>query len=168
MKKYVIGVFSDEEILTDALKSVHSAGLKIHDVYSPFPLHNVDDLLGIKRSKLTYVCFGGGLIGLLIAIFFQIYTQAFSWPLIIGGKPFNSLPAFIPIGFELTILFAALITTGAFLYKSNLFPGKDELFLDIPATDDKFVIAVEVQDNESNIKDLLLKFNAEKINSKEV
>jgi len=144
-KNFLLGLFEDEEHLVNASKELNEKKIPIFDVYSPFPIHGLDDLLQIKRSRLPIICFVAGLIGLSVGIWFQIWTSKVSWPLNVGGKPFNSFTAFIPVAFEITILFGALITVSAFFFRSRLFPGKEVHLPDIKVTEDTFVLAVELE-----------------------
>jgi hypothetical protein len=95
--------------------------------------------MGLRRSRLTWVCFLAGLTGGSSALAFQVWTSAVSWPLNIGGKPFASYPAFVPVTFELTVLSAALVSAAAFLFRSRLFPGRRSAPLP-RVTDDRFAL----------------------------
>ena len=144
-KNFLLGCFEDEEHLVNASKELREKKIPIFDVYTPFPVHGLDDLLEIKRSRLPIICFFAALVGLGVAFWFQIWTSKVSWPLNVGGKPFNSFTAFIPVAFEITILFGALVTVAAFFFRSRLFPGKDVDLPDIRVTEDTFVLAVELE-----------------------
>ncbi|MFY1829728.1 DUF3341 domain-containing protein [Myxococcus fulvus] len=137
----LIGYFEKEEQVLEATRAVREAGHDLRDVYTPYAVHGLDDAMGLKPSRLTWVCFVGGLTGCTLALSLQLYTSVVSWPLNVGGKPFNSLPAFIPVTFELTVLFAALSTVAAFLIRAKLFPGNKRPTLP-RVTDDRFAIVV--------------------------
>lgn len=117
--------------------------IEMYDIYTPFPVHGLDDAMGIKRSFLPYITFLAGTGGLLFAVFLQVWTSAFDWPTIIGGKPYISWQAFLPISFELTVLFAAHTTVIAFLVFNKLFPGKKAVIMHEDQTSHAFVIAME-------------------------
>lgn len=138
----LVGYFDSEEKVLDATRAVREAGYSLHDVYTPYAVHGLDEAMGLKPSRLTWVCFGAGLLGGSLALALQLYTSVVSWPLNVGGKPFNSFPAFVPVAFELTVLFAALITVGSFLARVKLFPGNRRAALP-RVTDDRFAIALE-------------------------
>ncbi len=142
-RKLIFGVFEDEEHLIEAGKSLRDYNIPILDIYTPFPVHGLDELLEIKRSRLPIITFFACLFGCLVAIYFQVWTSKYSWPLNIGGKPFNSFVAFIPVAFEITVLMGALITVAFFLYRCGLFPGKKETILDANMTNYSFVLAIE-------------------------
>jgi hypothetical protein len=158
-KDFVIAIFECDEKLLHTTEKVVSKNIDIYDIYTPFPVHGLDEAMGIKRSILPYVTFAAGMTGLLLALGFQIWTSAFSWPTIIGGKPFISLPAFIPITFEITILLGAHTTVAAFLFMNKLYPGKKPVIIDQGQTDDKFIMAIEK--SKTNVDDVtsLLKEN---------
>ena len=112
------------------------------DAYSPYPIHGIDELLGIRRSRLTIVCFLGGLLGCAIGLAAQYWTSAVNWPLDVGGRPFDSLPAFVPVGFEMTVLCGGLATAFLLLVRSRLWPGKKRTPALERITDDRFALVV--------------------------
>jgi hypothetical protein len=139
------GVFGHEAQLLEAVSDSHAQGLEVIDAYSPYPIHGIDELLGIRRSRLTLVCFFGGLVGLLLGLGFQYWTSASDWPLNVGGKPFDSLPAFIPVAFEMTVLFGGLSTALALLLRSRLWPGRKSTRI-AGVTDDRFALVIARRD----------------------
>ena len=153
-KKFLIGIFDDEEVLVKGATTLVRKGYSIYDIYTPFPVHGLDDLLAIKRSRLPYVTFVAGGLGLCFAMLAQSWISAVAWPINVGGKPFLSIPAFIPITFEITVLFGALITVAAFLAVSKLIPGQQAVLLDDRQTDDKFVLALDNSSDSLDIKTL--------------
>ncbi len=150
---FIVAVFDKEENLSASARGIRGAGIDIYDIYTPYPIHALERVMGIQRSRLPYVCFGAALGGCLLALAFQVWTSAVDWPLNVGGKPFNSFPAFIPIAFEITVLLGGLITTAAFLARSELFPAKNVLplkdlmkspkLLHGRITDDHFAMVIE-------------------------
>lgn len=137
----IIATFSDEGALLAAVRAVRTAGVAIDDAYTPYAVHGLDEAMGLRRSRLTWVCFLAGLTGASIAIGFQVWSSTVSWPLNVGGKPFASVPAFLPVTFEFTVLSAALISAGAFFLRSRLFPGRRSTPLP-RVTDDHFALVV--------------------------
>ena len=168
-KNYVLGVFDDDELLLDAIKKVRQSGIKIHEVFSPFPVHGIDDALGYKRSRLSIAAFAFGLLGTTLALVMQIGMMTVDWPMNIGGKDFLSFPAFIPVTFELTVLLSAFGMVGTFFVISNLKPwGRPRIF-DLRITDDKHVMAVDLAKNkltEEDIKKVLQDSGAQEVNNK--
>ncbi len=166
---YILGVYDDEDVLLKAIKNVREGGVKIHEVYSPFPVHGIDDVLGYKRSRLTIVAFMFGLLGTSLALTMQFGMMTIDWPMIIGGKDYAPVPSFIPVTFELTVLLASFGMVGTFMIISNLKPwGKAKLF-DKRITDDKHIVAIDLGKNqleESAIGNLLSNSGALEVNKK--
>ncbi|MEX2371701.1 MAG: DUF3341 domain-containing protein [Bacteroidales bacterium] len=143
--KLVSGYFLDEQDLVNAVKFLTKKQVKILDVFTPFPVHGLDGLLGLKKSNIPLVGFIFGMIGAVGAFAFQTWVFTKSYPLNIGGKPFFSVPTFIPVIFETTILFAAMGMVFAFLIRSKLGPGAENRIYDKRITDDHFVILLEAE-----------------------
>ena len=137
-----VGWFENEEDILAATRAARKAGLLVHDTYTPYAVHGMDEAMGIRRSRLPYVCLGAGLVGLLAAWGIQYWASVVSWPLNVGGKPPHSLPAFIPVIFELTVLCAALTTVAALFFRERLFPGAPALVLP-RVTNDRFALALD-------------------------
>lgn len=149
IKRYLVGVFTEEDQILSVTRAATGAGLPVHDTFTPYAVHGLDAAQKLPRSKLTFVCFAGGLTGFLTALFLQAYTQGIEtpmlsgWPLNVGGKPYLPWPAFIPVLFELTVLFAGLSSAAGLLAFCGLFPGhKARLHID-GVTDDRFAIAFD-------------------------
>ena len=137
-----LAVFTSERSLIGALRRCRDKGLEVLDVRSPYPIHGLEDLAGIPRTRLPAVCLAGGVIGLGIALWFQYWTSAVDWPIDVGGKPWNSLPAFAPVAFEVTVLLAGLATVFGFLFASRLLPGRRATLTDLGITSDRFALVV--------------------------
>ncbi|GHA73149.1 DUF3341 domain-containing protein [Pontibacter akesuensis] len=170
-KKFVLGIYDDEDVLLTAIENMRAAGTKIYEVFSPYPVHGIDDVLGIKRSRLPIVAFLGGLTGMSFALWMQIWMLGFDWPMIIGGKPHIALPSFIPVTFELTVLFAAFSMVITFFIVTNIRPSLRVNVFDKRSTDDKFVMAIEVKEgvtDMSALNNLLRSTGAIEVNEKEV
>ena len=142
-KEVVFGLYDDESDLLDAVRAANKEHLEIHDVYSPFPVHGLDPLLGLEESRLHIAGFIYGAIGTLTAFLGMTWIFTKDWPIIFGGKPYWSVPAFIPITFELTVLFAAIGMTVTFYVINGQGPGVDNVVLHDRITDDKFCIAFD-------------------------
>ena len=102
----IMAEFDTPTELVDAARAVRDAGYTKTDAFSPFPLHEIDEALGIKRSILPYLIFAGGITGLFTGLGLQYFVHVIDFPIIVGGRPHFSLPSFIPPMFELTILFS--------------------------------------------------------------
>lgn len=169
-KNYIVGVFEDEDVLLDAVGTVRNSGVKIHEVYSPFPVHGLETALGYKRSRLPIAAFLFGLTGTTLALTMQIWMLGFDWPMIIGGKNFVSLPPFIPVTFELTVLLAALGMVATFMIVSDMKPYKWPQQFDVRSTDDKHVMAIDLATNSGkttdDLSELLKSVGASEVNLK--
>lgn len=168
-KRFLVGVYSDEDVLLKAVRKIRSAKVKIYEVFSPFPVHGMDDALGYKRSRLPQAAFLFGALGTILALTMQYWMLGVDWPMIIGGKNFASLPPFIPVTFELTVLLSALGMVGTFMVVSDLKPYKKPRIFDIRITDDKHVIAIDLDLNSitrDEIDNILKESGAEEVNEK--
>lgn len=148
-KDFILGVYDDEDVLLSAVGKIRGAGIKIDEVYSPFPVHGLDDELGYKKSRLPIAAFMFGILGTTLALTMQIWMLGIDWPMIIGGKNHVALPDFVPVTFELTVLLAAFGMVGTFLVSSDLKPWKDPKLLDIRITDDKHIMAIDLGQNKA-------------------
>ncbi len=152
-KKFVVATFDDEKVLFPAVKNVRKSGLKIHDVYTPFAVHGLDHEMGLRDTSIHTAGFIYGISGTTFALTFMSWVFTKDWPINFGGKPFWSLPAFIPITFELTVLFAAVGMVLTFCYICQLAPFVKKHHFHARATDDLFVMAIECN-SKSNIEDI--------------
>jgi hypothetical protein len=137
----VAGIWHDEDTFVKAAGVVNSRGVEKIEAISPYPLHGIDEALGIPRSFIPYICFGFGSFGCLFGIWFTWWTSVVDWPLIIGGKPMWSLAAFIPVIFECTILLAALSSVIGMILINGL-PKVDPPIIDPDLTSHKFALFV--------------------------
>jgi len=154
MRRYISAYFTDEENLLRASKTLMEKEISILDILTPFPVHGLDKVLGLKESKLPTVGFIAGAIGTLFAFGFQTWAFVVDYPLFIGGKPHFAIPAFIPITFEVTVLFAAFAMVFAFLFRSKLGLGAKNKIHDERITDDRFVIIIEASENNEHFDDV--------------
>ena len=143
IKKFVVGCFDDEAVLFPAVKNVRRAGYKIHDVYTPFPIHGLDKVMGLRDTSLHTAGFIYAITGTATALSFISWVFTKDWPLNIGGKPHFALPAWIPIMFELTVLFSAVGMVLTFCYLCQLAPFVKKHHFHPRATDDLFVMVIE-------------------------
>ena len=142
-KKFTVGCFDEEDTLFAAVKKVRTAGYKIHDVYTPYPVHGLDKALGLRETSLHTAGFIYGITGTTTAISSISWIFTKDWPLNIGGKPHFALPAWVPIMFELTVLFAAVGMVLTFCYLFQLAPFVKKHHFHALATDDLFVMVIE-------------------------
>lgn len=140
------GVFAREEDILAATDAARRSGLRILDVYAPYAVHGLDRAMALEPSKLPWVCFLLGLTGAGLKVWFEYLTTAAWWPINVGGKPWNSLPAFVPVTFEVMVLFAGVSTVVAFLFVARLRPWRKTAIVHPRVTDDRFVLLVEQHD----------------------
>jgi hypothetical protein len=166
VKKFVVGSFDDEAVLFPAVKKVRAAGYKIHDVYTPFPVHGLDHALGLRETSLHTAGFIYGITGTTTALSFMSWVFTTDWPMNIGGKPHFPLPAFIPITFELTVLFSAVGMVMTFMYLCQMAPFVKKHIFHPRQTDDLFVMAIELTEKTrpEEVKAFLDSVGAKEIN----
>lgn len=175
LTRVVHAMFDDDHRLLDAAKEMVGKGIRIKDVYSPFPIHGLDPVIGIKRTRLAIVSFMFGFFGLSLALLGMWYFMIQDWPMNIGGKPSFSLiqniPAFIPVTFEFTVLCAAHGMAITYLIRNGTLPGMPAVNPDPRTTDDKFVMEITNVENPNlssdELSELLKSLGAIEINEKE-
>jgi Protein of unknown function (DUF3341) len=163
-------IFDDEVPLLASAKTLRSNGIRIKDVFSPFPVHGLDEAIGLPRTWIAICAFIYGLTGLSLATLMMWYMMIHDWPTDIGGKPsfayFMNVPAFIPITFESTVLCAAHGMAITFYLRCWLVPGAKPKNPDPRTTDDKFMMVIETkEENRSNLEAMLRKDGAIEINN---
>ncbi|MBM4169334.1 MAG: DUF3341 domain-containing protein [Ignavibacteria bacterium] len=165
-ERLLVATFGGERDIVDATRAAKDAGYHIVDVYAPYAIHGLDKAMGLRPSRLPWICFGLGLTGAIAKLWYQIWTSATSWPVNVGGKPLSSVPAFVPVTFEIMVLFAGVGTVLAFFFVSRLRPGKHPKVLYERVTNDKFVLVLLQNDaafDVSNVRALLERFHVERI-----
>ncbi|MBK7359455.1 MAG: DUF3341 domain-containing protein [Saprospiraceae bacterium] len=168
-KDVIYGIYSDEEELLSAVRLAKSKHLDIMDVFTPFPVHGMEKALGLEESRLHYAGFVYGAIGTLTAFLGMTWIMTSDWPIIFGGKPYWPVPSFIPIVFELTVLFASWGMTITFYTISGLWPGVQNPQLDLRTTDDKFCLAFDQHHiSETEARSFFQETGAEEVNVKSI
>ncbi|HEV8336637.1 MAG TPA: DUF3341 domain-containing protein [Candidatus Polarisedimenticolia bacterium] len=142
--------FADATSIVAAARRAHAEGYRRIDGYSPFPIEELGEALGTRtRGRLPKIVFAGGLLGCAAGFGLQYWCSAVDYPLNIGGKPLNSWPSFIPITFELTILFASLAAVLGMLGLNGL-PRPYHPVFNVPefrlASRDRFFLCIEASD----------------------
>jgi hypothetical protein len=141
-RKYKIGIFEDEDKFLTSIKSLIEREYRIHDVFTPYPVNEVFRLLK-RKSRLPTAAYFFGLFAILASLSFLYYTSVVNWPVVYGGKPYNSFPSFIVVTIILTILTVTLLSLALFSARSRLFPGRENTIFNGSATNDKFIIVVD-------------------------
>lgn len=160
----IVAYFNSPKAVLEAAYASQRKGMENYESYTPFPVHGMEKALGLKQSCVPWATLAFGLTGFLAAHGLQIWTSAVNWPLNVGGKPMVSYPAFIPIIFELTVLFGGLGTV-AFLFYIIGLPSKKKPFHP-KLTDDQFALYIPISNKngtEAEIKTFFNSLNVEKI-----
>jgi hypothetical protein len=151
--KVIYAMYDDDELLKKAAKKLVGKGIKVADVYSPFPIHGIDPIIGVKHTRLGICAFLYGLIGLSLGLVGMRYFMIEDWPMNIGGKPsfsmIENLPAFVPVAFEFTVLCAAHGMAITYLIRNKTLPGMPARNPDPRTTDDKFVMEIRTRQNDT-------------------
>jgi len=145
-RRYLVATFESESDVLSATTEVRRSGFKVVDVFTPYPVHGMDRAMGLRPSFLTWVCFACGMIGAVGTLVFQHWSNAVNWPIDVGGKPWNSWPAEIPVGFAMMVLVAGFGSVFAFLATCRLFPGANAKSIVPGITDDRFALVVEADE----------------------
>ena len=167
VKKFVVGYFEDEQVLFPAVKKVRSAGYKLHDVYTPMPIHGLDKAMGLRETSLHTAGFIYGITGTTTALSCIGWIFNSDWPINFGGKSHFDLPAWIPITFELTVLFSAVGMVMTFCWLCQMAPFVRKHHFNLRSTDDQFTMVIECTEktNESEVHTFLQSVGAQGINT---
>lgn len=171
MRTNILGVYDDEHDVMHAVDKLQESGIKVKDVFSPFPLHGIWDKLK-QTTLLPYATFIYGAIGAIGSFALLYWTSVINYPLKFGGKPLNTL-SFIIIMFVLTILVGTVLTALTFFIRQKLYPGKESVMPDPRSVNDKFVIVIDKPEGMSSdeldkIKSLLTESGAVEVNESSV
>ena len=169
-------MYDDDEVLKDGAKKLVSKGVKIAEVFSPFPIHGIDPIIGIKNTRLGIMAFIYGLTGLLLATVGMRFFMVTDWPMNIGGKPnftyLDNMLAFVPISFEFTVLCAAHGMAITYLLRNKTLPGMPAQNPDPRTTDDKFVMEIRLNENhgisEAQLDEMLKETGFFELDKKEI
>jgi hypothetical protein len=169
--KFLVGVFEDEDVLVHSVEHIRHEGVKIHEVFTPFPVHGLDRALGYGRSRIDIVAFMFGTLGFSLGITMILSMMGIDWPMNIGGKPNIAIPIFVPVTFECTVLFTAYGMTLTFFVIAKMFPWNTPVMFDSRSTDDKFIVAVDLGKNklsQAEIDSILKNNGASEVFEKEI
>jgi ActD protein len=162
-QRLLLAIFEREEDVLGATRASMEHGFKVADVHTPYAVHGMEEAMRLAPSRLPWVCFLLGLLGAMFKVWFEYWTTWITWPLNVGGKPWDSLPAFIPVTFEVMVLLAGVSTVIAFFLVARIRPGKKPV-LPIPRiTDDRFLLVLEETDavfDSVKVRELFRQFNA--------
>lgn len=166
--KVIHAIYTDDDVLMNAVKKVKAERHHIEEIYTPFPVHGLDKAMGLEPTRIAIASFIYGCIGLTVAIVMMNFIMIEDWPQNIGGKPsfsyIENMPAFVPIMFELTVFFAAHLMVITFYLRSRMWPFKKAENPDPRTTDDHFLMEIAVHGNESELSQLLKETGAVEVN----
>ncbi len=147
----IYAMYDDDDKVVNAAKKLVKEGVHVNEVFSPMPIHGIDDVIGVRHTRLGIAAFLYGLTGLMLATLGMKYFMIDDWPMNIGGKPnfsyLENLPAFIPITFEFTVLCAAHGMSITYLLRNKTLPGMPAQNPDPRTTDDRFVMEIRQSEN---------------------
>jgi hypothetical protein len=170
-KVLVNALYGDDEIILNACKKLRDAGVKVKDVFSPFPIHGIDPVIGVPRTRLAVCAFLYGITGAALGTFMMWYMMVYDWQINVGGKPnfeyFYNVPAFIPITFECAVLCAAHGMALTYFLRNWILPGVNPKNPDPRTTDDKFLLQVEINGADADkVVNMLKQTGAEEVTVK--
>ena len=157
--KVIHALYTDDDILLQAVKMVREKHYHIEEVYTPFHVHGLEKAMGLADTRIAITSFLYGLVGLSVAILMMDFIMIQDWPQDIGGKPsfsyLENMPAFVPVMFELTVFFAAHLMVITFYMRSKLWPFKKAENPDVRTTDDHFLMEIDGSKETDVISDFL-------------
>ena len=158
MNKVFHVMYDDDDKLLEAARELVGKGVHVNDVYSPFPIHGIDPIIGVKRTRLAITSFMYAMTGTSLALLGMWYFMISDWPMNIGGKPsfslFENIPAFIPVTFEFSVLCGAHGMAITYFLRNGTLPGMPASNPDPRTTDDKFVMEIKTSNNDLDAKKL--------------
>ncbi|RMG79483.1 MAG: DUF3341 domain-containing protein [Bacteroidetes bacterium] len=165
--KKIYALYDDDDVMKNGAKAIVEKGIHINTVYSPFPVHGIEKIIGMKWTRIAQAAFLYGLIGMSLALLGMYYFMIVDWPMDIGGKPnfhfYQNLPSFIPITFEFTVLCTAHGMALTYFLLNWTLPGIKARNPHPRTTDDHFAIEVIPAQNhgisEEEIKNILQSTN---------
>jgi len=164
-EKGVMALFDDPERLLEATERVRKMNIEYMEAYTPFPVHGMEHAMGLKRSWIPWATLAFGLSGAALAFFFQVWTSAINWPINVGGKPYISWPAFVPVSFEGMVLISGLLTTLVLFIVCRI-PNLTKPVFHPRITDDRFGLLVERMDphyNETELQKIFKECDAKEV-----
>ena len=168
--KIIYGLYGDDDDLMHGVKAFNDKGIKINEVYTPFPVHGLDKALGLKKTRISDAAFFYAVYGVSIGALVTYYTMIRDWPQNIGGKPSfdwgHNMPAFVVPMFELMVFCAAHLMSLTYLVRNKMYPGAKPQNPDPRTTDDKFLMEF-ITDDVETVKQVLIDTGVEEITVKD-
>lgn len=173
MSNSIYALYNDDHVVYEGAKKLVAKGIKVKDVFSPFPIHGIDPIIGVRKTRLAICGFIYGLIGMSLALLGMWYFMIHDWPMNIGGKPnyslLQNLPAFIPVIFEITVLLTAHGMILTMFARNQTLPGMKAFNPDPRTTDDMFAVELDLDNqpfNEHELVEFLKETGAVEINKR--
>ena len=167
-KNTYYALYNDDDVLLSAVKKIRESKIDIEEIYTPFPVHGLDKVMGLKPTRIAIAAFLYGCIGITVATLMMYYIMIVDWPQNIGGKPsfsyLENMPSFVPIMFEMTVFHAAHLMVITFYLRSRMWPLKKAENPDPRTTDDHFLIELSSDKTEASLKKFLKQIGAVEIN----
>ena len=167
-KKTYYALYNDDDVLLSAVKKIRESKIDIEEIYTPFPVHGLDKVMGLKPTRIAIAAFLYGCIGITVATLMMYYIMIVDWPQNIGGKPsfsyLENMPSFVPIMFEMTVFHAAHLMVITFYLRSRMWPLKKAENPDPRTTDDHFLIELSSDKSEAALKKFLKQTGTVEIN----
>jgi hypothetical protein len=150
-ERKLYGLYNDDHLMVDGARTLVGKGIRINDAYSPFPVHGIDKVIGVKWTRIAICAFLYGLTGTMLAVVGTYYFMIVDWPMDIGGKPnfffYQNLPAFVPIIFEFAVLCAAHGMALTYFARNGTWPGAKAVNPHPRTTDDHFALEIVPSQN---------------------
>lgn len=146
MSARLVCLFDREEDIVAAARLSRERGWTIDDAFTPYPVHGLAEALALRPSRLPWLCGALGVVSGSFALWFQYWASAVSWPTNVGGRPWNSFPAFVPVTFEVVVLASGVGTVAAFLFLAKLRPRRHVEVVHPRVTDDRFALVLLPKD----------------------
>ena len=167
-KNTYYALYTDDDVLLSAVKKIRESKIDIEEIYTPFPVHGLDKVMGLKETRIAIAAFLYGCIGIAVATLMMYYIMIVDWPQNIGGKPsfsyLENMPSFVPIMFEMTVYHAAHLMVITFYLRSRMWPMKKAENPDPRTTDDHFLVEITSDKTEGPLKKFLKQTGAVEIN----
>ena len=161
--KAIYAIYDDDYVLLESAKHLVAKGIYIRDVFSPFPIHGLDPVIGLKRTRIAMAAFIYGMIGVSLALTGMWFFMGVDWPMNIGGKPnfhlYTNLPSFVPVTFEFGVLCAGHGMAITFLLRNWTLPGFKARNPYPRTTDDLFVMEIHASDNHMSSEEIKAMIN---------
>jgi len=152
-EKIIYAMYDDDDVLKDGAKKLVAKGVKVSEVFSPFPIHGIDPIIGVQNTRLGIMAFLYAITGTMLATIAMRYFMISDWPMNVGGKPNNTyldnILAFIPVTFEFTVLCAAHGMALTYFLRNKILPGLPASNPDPRTTDDRFVMEFRMSENSN-------------------